>query len=1455
MKSVLKHEKAFCEGCPLNRNKAKKTHYIPTEVHYDRVGPEGHAEVDILVVGDAPGKSEDDNGMPFTGPSGEELKISLKKIGIEGSFALANSIRCRPTDDEGNNRPPSIEEIAACGNYIKQDLIQLKPKVVVLMGNTAKDILAPTPEWRTKGISKLSGEIFVTNGVTYTATVNPSSFLRNNNYMERQRFHRHIGNIGRILSGEQGAFSRKGVSTLLRTEKAAIDFLDLLENFETDFVCVDTETENLNRVAPNKLATIQFAVDNDIGFVLPLEHWQSPWTPEFLEYLRERLARIFSNPEIKIGAWVAHGSKFDYGKITKFCRIIKIALPIMDPIFMEYLRDENQRRGMDDGGEGGLDGSGGTNFDLKTMAKDKLGFYYYNEKILEVRKDGSLVEEPLWNPDNSVSEFTIYAGMDVYIGRRLICYIINELGLTEHKEKSINFAKKWGTRVTHLLTKIEANGCFADKDQLEYLRSDDSPILKRMDEIPGEITSSPEGKKANQLILSKDPRTKGMKPLFGKAPIVFDIDKKDHRVALLVDTCKLEPLAYGKKEGEAKSKYAKKGKNGEIDKGNGVPSINKAFFQEYKDHPFAALVQEYEGLKKLKSSYLNSVMSFLTDDIIYTKRGPKSNADNLFDGRIHPTFWDSKTVTGRFAASDPNTQQLPRAEGFAKSMIKSMYGAAPGHVMLEADFGQAEIRWWAQIAKDQEFANLFNGMVSILEEFERNPTPELAIRVSNECDIHKQVSAAMNRVPIEQVSKDMRQAAKGLCVAPGTLIRTPEGLIPIEEVINSWKGSVLLETRKGVEEANRTFEITVNRTQKVKTSRGYTIHGRPEHPVLVWRSCKLQFVELQNLNSEDRIVTRRNAKLWPEKLVKLEPSILKSGEEIFPKEVTPDLARLLGYITSEGTTGYEKFIRIPNTDERVIADLRELLTSNFGKEAFAECTDDRSADNWKNITKFTINSTAARYLRKLGVVGIEDSYTKVVPKAIMRSPRHVVIEYLRGYLAGDASSNFHRVKACTASKQLAKEIQILLLDLGIVAKRDGSYRKTNKGEGFYWDVTAVGKEAERCWAIIPPIRPLDEAYEKEYNNAQLDHIYGLRELAKKFADSNYREKGNKENGGYWKYPGFPWTRAETWTLDFCYKHKEKIIKGFKARDEQLALDFEEILTQGYFLDSIVENEVIDQDNQTVYDFTVPGSHSFVTNGIVGSNSFGSLYGMSPKSLAMLVKCSEFEAKQLIQTFTNKFERAGGWLEYIEDFAMENGYVISPFGRARHLAPLIELNEGAARRVARNSPIQGAASDTTAMGAWLIQDWIERTNRPYKIWNVVHDAISIEVPLTKEAIIEVMAVMKNYMTKEINPFLKQEFNINLIVPLVIDFKVGLRWGHCKTVDPLTDIDQFVATLQEQDRRLHNGDKWWQLATELEVKKLEKDLSKIEKEKKENWEKEIAKRVRMIEEHRNSLLKAG
>lgn len=99
----------------------------------------------IVFIGEAPGKSEDEDFLKtgkhsrtFCGKSGELLSIWVKYLGLsEKDYAICNIAKCRPTDINGHDRPPTPQEIAACSPFLEQQLALLKPQYIIALGATA----------------------------------------------------------------------------------------------------------------------------------------------------------------------------------------------------------------------------------------------------------------------------------------------------------------------------------------------------------------------------------------------------------------------------------------------------------------------------------------------------------------------------------------------------------------------------------------------------------------------------------------------------------------------------------------------------------------------------------------------------------------------------------------------------------------------------------------------------------------------------------------------------------------------------------------------------------------------------------------------------------------------------------------------------------------------------------------------------------------------------------------------------------------------------------------------------------------------------------------------------------------------------------------------------------------------------------------------------------------------
>ncbi len=102
----------------------------------------GNINAPILFVGEAPGRNEDLEGLPFVGAAGKNLDKLLEKVGLSmADVYIANILKCRPPE----NRNPSIEEIRAHTPWLLKQITDIKPKVICSLGNYAtKFFLAGT---------------------------------------------------------------------------------------------------------------------------------------------------------------------------------------------------------------------------------------------------------------------------------------------------------------------------------------------------------------------------------------------------------------------------------------------------------------------------------------------------------------------------------------------------------------------------------------------------------------------------------------------------------------------------------------------------------------------------------------------------------------------------------------------------------------------------------------------------------------------------------------------------------------------------------------------------------------------------------------------------------------------------------------------------------------------------------------------------------------------------------------------------------------------------------------------------------------------------------------------------------------------------------------------------------------------------------------------------------------
>ena len=132
----------------------------------------GNPNAELIFVGEAPGRDEDLQSLPFVGRAGQLLTKIIESIGLKRSEVyICNILKCRPPD----NRVPFPTEILACEPYLQRQIDIIKPKIICALGKFAAQTLlrVQTP------ITQLRGKLYDYNGIKLIPTFHPAYLLRN----------------------------------------------------------------------------------------------------------------------------------------------------------------------------------------------------------------------------------------------------------------------------------------------------------------------------------------------------------------------------------------------------------------------------------------------------------------------------------------------------------------------------------------------------------------------------------------------------------------------------------------------------------------------------------------------------------------------------------------------------------------------------------------------------------------------------------------------------------------------------------------------------------------------------------------------------------------------------------------------------------------------------------------------------------------------------------------------------------------------------------------------------------------------------------------------------------------------------------------------------------------------------------------------------------------------------
>jgi len=266
--------------------------------------PYGRFEKGIMVIGEAPGAEEDQEGKPWQGVMGRSLQRAYEQLGIDlfRDCVSLNSVNCRPTSSSGSNRAPTSKEIACCNSKVLRAIDTYKPHVIILHGGAAVTSLIGS-RWKGMlgGITK--GRGCTIQDTVYNAwlcpTYHPSYVAREKNegaeveIVWKQDLMQAFSKIDEELPPP---LNENNCVHIVENEDEAFDILDGLLKDPPPLLAIDIETTGLKpyNKAAHQIVAISLCPSEDVSFAMPF--------PTNSRVLR-KLTKVLQHPRIgKIAA-------------------------------------------------------------------------------------------------------------------------------------------------------------------------------------------------------------------------------------------------------------------------------------------------------------------------------------------------------------------------------------------------------------------------------------------------------------------------------------------------------------------------------------------------------------------------------------------------------------------------------------------------------------------------------------------------------------------------------------------------------------------------------------------------------------------------------------------------------------------------------------------------------------------------------------------------------------------------------------------------------------------------------------------------------------------------------------------------------------------------------------------------------------------------------------------------
>lgn len=289
------------------------------------------------------------------------------------------------------------------------------------------------------------------------------------------------------------------------------------------------------------------------------------------------------------------------------------------------------------------------------------------------------------------------------------------------------------------------------------------------------------------------------------------------------------------------------------------------------------------------------------------------------------------------------------------------------------------------------------------------------------------------------------------CLDLDSYVQTSQGLLQLREMVPGKRGLSLpgegrVSTHAGVRDVEAVHNTGMKKAAVIRTKLGLDAAPSHDHRYRVLNpDLSMSWKCVHELVPGDRVAVRPGANLWPEEEVCVAHVAAEAKRQwednrkrdtsarypcVLPNYLTDELSRVLGYLVAEGTCTDPRRFSFGQEDHQVMEDFLDCVEACFG---YRPTPTTSTGGTSVEISREPV----VTFLRLLGLTG--DSYEKIVPGVVRRAPRQQVSEFLRAYFEGDGSvedvEEKQMVSCGSVSGTLLKEVQLLLLNMGVVSSR------------------------------------------------------------------------------------------------------------------------------------------------------------------------------------------------------------------------------------------------------------------------------------------------------------------------------------------------------------------------------------------------------------------------------------